>query len=205
MALKLSILICSLHSRVEKRKDLLQLLRNSIGEHTAETTNENSYEIQRYTGAEVEIIVCTDNKAMTVGAKRNLLISLANGDYTVFIDDDDMVSVNYVSAIIEAWKYNSDVIVFRAVRYDGGVFDREVIYGKEYRRDSQTRKYYFRLPNHLMPVKRSISSQVKFPEISFGEDSAWAKDLLRSLNTQTTIPHILYEYWFDKKTTETQK
>lgn len=181
------------------------MLRNSIGEHTAETTNENSYEIQRYTGAEVEIIVCTDNKAMTVGAKRNLLISLANGDYTVFIDDDDMVSVNYVSAIIEAWKYNSDVIVFRAVRYDGGVFDREVIYGKEYRRDSQTRKYYFRLPNHLMPVKRSISSQVKFPEISFGEDSAWAKDLLRSLNTQTTIPHILYEYWFDKKTTETQK
>lgn len=205
MARKLSILICSLNSRKDKRKDLLQLLRNSIGEHTSEQKQGGNYLIEKFIGEQAEIIICTDDKQMSVGAKRNLLIKEAQGEYTSFIDDDDMVSVDYVSSILNMTPFNSDVIVFKAVRYENGFFDREVLYGTEFRRDYQTRKYYFRLPNHLMAIKRSITSHVLFPEISFGEDSEWARKILPFLKSQSKINDVLYEYWFDKKTTETQK
>ena len=205
MASKLSILICSLNSRKEKRKNLLQLLKNSIGEYTPELKLLPNCTIEKFIGEQTEIIICTDDKQMSVGAKRNMLISEATGEYTSFIDDDDMVSVDYVMSILNMTPFNSDVIVFKAVRYENGFFDREVLYGTEFRKDYQTRKYYFRLPNHLMAIKRSITSAVLFPEISFGEDSEWARKIFPYLKTQSKINEVLYEYWFDKKTTETQK
>lgn len=202
--MKLSILICSLDSRKELRADLIKLLRNTIGEHTHEAIDDKEYLLDKYIGKEAEILICTDNRVMSVGKKRNLLIRNASGDYTVFIDDDDMVTVAYVGNILEATKYNTDVIVFDAIRYHNGALDRQVIYGTEFKKDYSTRTAHFRIPNHLMPVKRSITSRVMFPDVSFGEDSEWARKLLPNLKTQQRIKECMYEYWYDDKITQTQ-
>ena len=52
----------------------------------------------------VELLVLIDNKKRTLGAKRNEMIGLAKGEYVVFIDDDDLVSEDYVESILEAIK-----------------------------------------------------------------------------------------------------
>ncbi len=202
-SMKLSILICSVYKRVAQRADLLLLLRNSIGKNTYLKQATENYLLERYQGAEAEIILCTDHKKLTVGAKRNLLIDEACGNYIVFVDDDDMVTVNYVQALLDKIAKQPDVIVFNALRYQNGQRDKPVIYGIEYNRDYSTSKFHYRLPNHLMCVRKTIAAQVRFADISFGEDADYARRLLPYLKHQERIFDTLYEYWYSDENTET--
>lgn len=69
----LSILICSLHSRSHLLAELKAILQPQL------------------TG-DVELLIEIDNKEISTGAKRNILLNRAQGKYIVFIDDDDMVN-----------------------------------------------------------------------------------------------------------------
>lgn len=177
----LSILICSIKSRAKQLRELLLSLN--------EQTNFN----------EVEILTLTDNCEMKVGEKRNRLLLKAKGKYICFIDDDDIVTPSYIAKILEAAKEDMDVIVFDAFRYDKGVKDRLAKYGIEYKRDSNTKDVYYRIPNHLMPVKRELALQAPFKEINFGEDADYAKRLLPLLKTQIRIDDTLYFYMYNPK------
>ncbi len=201
---RLSILICSLYSRLEKRRELLKLLCNCIGNHRHSQITPNEYSLDRYAGKEAEVVILTDDKQLTVGDKRNLLVEAAHGDYISFIDDDDMVTFDYVEELLKATCENKDVIVFDAYRYENGQPDRRVSYDKSYGRDYNRSQLYCRLPNHLMCFKKELAASVTFPEISFGEDAEWARRILPKIQTQHRIYKVLYEYWFDRETTETQ-
>lgn len=203
--IRLSILICSVRSRAERRAELLRTLKNLIGPHKHLQIDFRDFYTDRWIGAEAEVIMITDNKQMSVGEKRNLLIEFAQGAYVSFVDDDDMIMADYVSEIVAATTENTDVIVYEAMRYENGRADRRVIYDKNFGRDYSTPQFHYRLPNHLMCTKRELAARVKFPQVSFGEDSEWAKRLLPHLKTQHRIYHVLYEYWFDSAITETQK
>ena len=74
---KLSILICSLASRADKLQRLMNVLQPQINDS-------------------VELLVKTDNGEMPIGKKRNLLLEEASGAYIAFVDDDDLVSEDYV-------------------------------------------------------------------------------------------------------------
>lgn len=187
--MKLSILICSLVSRTELYRALAKGLRGQIDSLEA--------------GDIVEVLVLTDNKEITTGSKRNKLLQKATGDYIVYIDDDDKVSANYISALLGKMQSNPDVIVFDAHRYHNGKFDRPVKYGIDYEKDFNTARFYYRIPNHLMCVKRELALQVPFKDVNFGEDSDYAKRLLPLLKKQERINEVLYEYWYDDKVTET--
>ena len=54
----------------------------------------------------MEIIGLFDNKKRSVGEKRQDLLNLAKGQYLVFIDDDDRISDDYISSIIQAMNEN---------------------------------------------------------------------------------------------------
>lgn len=203
--IELSILICSLESRKETRTALLEGLRKQIEEHYIEATDHPNYLLKKYIGKSAEVIVCTDNKQMSVGAKRNLLLKEASGEYIAFIDDDDVVSFDYVSRLLEKIQLKPDCIVFNVARYANGKPDRMVSYGIEHKRDHNTPQMYYRIPNHLMCVKKSIALQVRFKEISFGEDAIYAIGILPLIKTQERIEKSLYAYYFDDKLTETAK
>ena len=70
--LLLSILICTIKSREAYLKELIEEL---------------DYQIQF---KEVQVLWLGDNKSMSVGAKRNKLLSIADGEWVCFIDDDDL-------------------------------------------------------------------------------------------------------------------
>ena len=88
--MKLSILICSLEDRLVQ----LQQLRTKL-------IDQSDMDV-------VEILTETDAGEMHTGAKRNKLLLQAKGDYIAFVDDDDMVSDDYVSKILKAIETNPD-------------------------------------------------------------------------------------------------
>lgn len=202
--MKLSILIASLVSRLEIRKELFAELRKQIGKHYEETVHDRYYTIEKYIGKEVEIIVCTDNKEMILGEKRNMLLRLADGEYTSFVDCDDLVSLNYVSSLLEGIATGKDVVCFNAMYYENGKAGKPVVYNGNYKKDHNDAFNYCRRPNHLMCIKKEIALQARFPEKNFGEDSEFATRLQPLLKTQALLNETLYHYRFNSKTSETQ-
>lgn len=193
----LSILICSIRGREPALKRLLSILLVGKWEHIREPHFVHSVDV--YHSDNVEILVYTDGKQITTGEKRNRLAKLALGKYITYVDDDDTVEPDYISLILSKTSTNPDCIVFDAFRFVNGRPDRLVKYGIEYKEDSNTPQCYLRIPNHLMAIKREISLQVPYPNISFGEDSAFAKSVLPLLKTQERIDKVLYHYLFIQK------
>jgi glycosyltransferase involved in cell wall biosynthesis len=180
---KLSILICSLHSRKDKFNRLIDILQPQLDKSKGL----------------VQAVVVTDSGETPIGRKRNELMRIATGEYICFIDDDDTVADNYVELLLDAMIANTDIIVFDALRYVDNVIDKPVKYGIEYNKDYHDNKFYYRMPNHLMCVKKELALQVPFKEINFGEDSDYAKRLFPLLKTQARIDKILYSYLYTSK------
>lgn len=187
MAIDLSILICSVTKRV---KGFLPRLLDALEPQLTDN---------------VEVIIAVDNKKRTVGEKRNDLLNQSQGRYVVFIDDDDMITSDYVSSITNGIKEGTDVVVFGAKRYVNESFDKDVKYGIQFRKDSEDQNYYYRIPNHLMCFKRDLAIQVAYPYTNFGEDAEWAKNIFYKIKTQNDVGKVLYYYYFSPETTETQK
>ena len=202
--MKLSILICSLYSRENNfLKELLVKLLPQIGSYSSIIEEHKSCEVRRLSSNNVEVVICIDNKKMRVGEKRNFLMSLARGDYFVFVDDDDMVTEDYVRYLLKGIEKGNDVIVFDVeISINGGKY-KKVFYDADFYFDFDMPNSYRRIPNHIMCWNRKIAKE-KFPRINMGEDAKWAKKMQRHIKSQTKIEKTLYYYNFNHKTTETQ-
>lgn len=147
----------------------------------------------------IEIIKDESQYPCTTGTKRNLLIEKAKGTYIVFIDDDDDISKEYIEEILHACFKNPDVITFNGWMTTDGKdsVDFEIRLNHPYINDPRDCKdYYLRFPNHLCPMKRELVKDFKFPDITMGEDYAWAKQIHDSgvLKTEYVIEKKLYHY-----------
>jgi len=173
---RLSILICALTSRTRLLERLLRLLQ-------AQRT------------PEIEILTSTDSGQLTTGTKRNHLLNQASGEYIAFIDDDDLVSDDYISKILEAIKTNPDccgiegLITFKRKSITRK-FIHSIKYGFWYTNDN----VYYRYPNHLSPVRRELALQVKFPDQTVGEDRVYSDKLFPLLQTEVYIDGPIYYY-----------
>jgi glycosyltransferase involved in cell wall biosynthesis len=152
----------------------------------------------------VEIITETDNGENTVGKKRNTVLDKARGEYVCFIDDDDMVTDIYVSKTLKALESRPDVveIVGFLPKYNLP-FIHNLNCGGHFRKDG----IQFRTPNHLNTIKTSIAKEVRYPEISHGEDQDYSHRLWSSglMKTESLIGDRMYIYQFDSRTSETVK
>jgi len=172
--IKLSILICSLKKR---HKALSKLLDN----------------LQEQCTEEIEILVDTDQGQITTGAKRNKLLQNAVGNYIAFVDDDDMVSDDYVSKILQAIQEDSDCCSLQGLMTNKrGVF--KFIHSLEYKSWFKNGDMYYRYPNHLNPVKRELALKIGFPNISKGEDRYYSDHLYPLLKTEAKITGTIYYY-----------
>lgn len=176
---KLSILIPTIASRVHYLERLLQRLLP-----------------QRVDG--VEVIVESDNGEMTIGEKRNRLMSKARGEWVCYIDDDDMVSEKYVAKILAALALNPDCVGFKVRRYVNGIFDADAIHSIRYAKyatySDGISRIYERTPNHLNPIRRSLAIQVPFLSCNRGEDSDYAERVYPLLESEVFIDIPLYSY-----------
>lgn len=152
----------------------------------------------------VEILYLGDNRKRKTGTKRNDLANLAQGKYIVYVDDDDDVSGNYVSYLLNATKQNADCICFQAKYYENNKFKGIVNYSAEYKKDTNRKGIYERIPNHITAIKTSLVRDIGFKDINIGEDFDFAKRLKPHIKTQSVINAILYHYYYNTKTTLTK-
>lgn len=184
--MKLSLLVCSLAGRSHQLERLKEVL-----------------ELQLTDG--VELIIDVDNGEKSIGAKRNDLLDQAVGDYIAFIDDDDLVSSDYVEKILECLELDPDVVGIHLLHFNDGQLGGFTYHSLEYKswfhQPDRTTGFmrYYRNPNHLNPVKRELALQTKFPDKSFGEDSDYSKRLLPLLKSQEYIKEPVYIYLYQTK------
>ena len=171
----------------------------------------------------VEIRINRDGGEKPVGVKRNELLAVARGRYVVFIDDDDQVAPDYMADILAALARQPgvDCVVFAGEltvdSHDAGPFD----FGLEHRHYYQQDGVYYRTPNHLCPVKRTLALATGFPAVNRGEDTDYAVRLYPQLQSQAVVRRpatsdliegsgrpgkkTLYFYHFSTRGTKTQK
>lgn len=174
-----------------KRLSLLIPTLISRGKICEELTSE----LTRQLTVDVEFMLFPDNGETTIGAKRNALIEAAQGDYVAFIDDDDMVSPNYVEKVLTALEGNPDCASLDGRVYwaDGRsrLFRHSIKYDSWYTKDDID----YRMPSHLNAIKRKYAKEVGFPEINYGEDHAYSKALMPYLKTEGQVPGEIYFYY----------
>lgn len=197
--MKLSILVCSTQNRYNTF--LPKILKQLFDQAKA-------LPFQFF--GEVEIITVIDNKCRMLGTKRNDLLNMAQGDYVVFVDDDDRISDDYVLQLVEATSVGADIIVFQVSVSINGEEPKICYYDHNYSEDyNQTIGKnviaYHRLPNHIMAVKKALALKTKYKDILKGEDADYSKRLLPLLETQYTIDKVLYHYDYSDESTETQQ
>lgn len=176
---KLSILICSLQERQEKLNRLMEVLKPQIND-------------------EVEVIIKSDSRQMSIGTKRNSLLNEAKGEYIAFIDDDDVVSADYVNKILSAIESKPDCCGIQGTITFQGRCPRTFIHSLEYANWFEKDNIYYRCPNHLNPVKRELALKVGFKEVNFGEDRDYSTRLFPLLKTEIMISDSIYYYLFEK-------
>ncbi len=173
---KLSVLICSLH----KRKALLKRLLDILNKQKTD---------------EIEILVDCDDGIITTGEKRNKLLHKAKGDYVTFIDDDDVVSNDYISKILKAVKSNPDCCGIEGeVIFTLKNRKKKFIHSIKYNHWFEENGVYYRCPNHISPVKRSLALKAGFPNINREEDKAYSLRLRPYLKTEKRIEGVIYHY-----------
>lgn len=183
--MKLAILICTLPERAAKLQRLLSVLNPQI----------EAYKDQVYYS------IHDGGRSMPTGTKRNWLVEQTQSDYFCFIDDDDIVSNDYVSAIVKAINQSPDVVTFNGWYTEhGNKASRKnftIRLGSRYYDDPKHPEFYYhRFPNHLCVMKRDLVRHIKFPDIWQREDFIWAEKIANQklLKTEIHIPNMLYHY-----------
>lgn len=197
--MEFSILIPTLVSRKETRVSLLRNLCGQIKPICEIMEDCDTYRIERFMGEKVEIIVVEDNKQITTGEKRNLLLSLAKGRYISFVDCDDWVSQNYVDLILKAITSNVDTIGISGWITTNGADEIGWELSKDFEDRTISRNnhtFYERRTNHLSPVKKELALMAKFPNKSNAEDRDYSAALNKFLKTEVKIPDLIYHYKF---------
>ena len=180
--IKLSILVPTVPSRIELFyvKLMKELLR----------------QIEPYKN-EIELISFFDNKKRSIGKKRQEMINLSQGEYIVFIDDDDRISDDYVSQIMKKLAENpdTDCVVFDSIcRVNGGI-EKLCKYGIEFEYGDINKGLEWRgKPAHTMVYASSIVKKHQYTDMGRGEDCEWVKRACLDIKNQTRIDKVLYYY-----------
>lgn len=188
---KLSILIPTLKSRANKLKEQIDRI---------------TYQSQT---KPVQLIWLGDNKSMSVGAKRNHLLNMAEGEFICFVDDDDIISDDYVSSILEAIEENptKKVFTFWGEQTDNGNPTQDFRYDKRFGRNHKTKidgvRWKVMVPDHLCIWRKDIVKET-FPNKQLGEDHEWAQKMMRHYleEDQFHIQKYLYHYLYNRSLTE---
>ena len=176
--MKLSILIASLPQRTKTLTELLDILNPQITD-------------------ECEIVINID-KAKKIGEKRNDLVASAKGDFVIFIDDDDLVSSDYVSLIIGAMDLNPDFISIEGWFYpqEQGV---KVPFSQRFNSVwGVVDDVLIRGVTHISAVKRALAIKCPFPETNYGEDREFEKEFVKVALQGQHIQKKIYTHRFSE-------
>jgi hypothetical protein len=179
----LTITIASVSIRKEMLTALLAELNRQI--------IENGYE------KDVEILIDDDDKRF-LGTKRKEMLSKAQGLFTCAIDDDDWISENYVSLIVEAIKKNPSVdnLKINGIITIDGENPKQWIISCHFEDWFEKDDIYYRTPNHICPIRTELVRIVDFDDVAWGEDYPFSQRIKPLLKSEVEIEEPLYFYQY---------
>ena len=199
--LKLSILILSIPSRLEKYKILQDKLLDQIGDRE-----------------DVEVLCLIDNKSMHIFEKRNELLRSARGTHIAWLDDDDDVADNYIERLTETIEDNpnTDVISFNQDCYLNGVHAKVFLkMGNPHEpvvaiADGYSHSYKdtLRPPYHFCVWKRTLAQSEQFNSVYHPqsgqscEDIDWLSRLYPKVEESVALDDFLHVYQWSSEETE---
>jgi len=183
--MKLSILICTIPKRIFSFERLIEKI------HLQAKKNNLQEDVEILSNSDVSI---------SIGVKRNLLLSESKGAYVCFIDDDDDIADCYLQELFKAIESNNDCASLKGIiTWDGErpeIFEHSIKY-QSYKTNLINEEIrYERYPNHLNCIKSHIAKQIGFTDKNFSEDTDYANMLFASglIKTEFSIDKILYYY-----------
>jgi len=187
----LSILIPTLEQRAYELAKLI----NEI--------NIQTFSIDAFDKVEIKMVSdsLTNPNRQSTGRKRNELLTMANGEYVWFVDDDDMILPNAIPNILKALESKPDSLAINGIMTtDGGnlkhwyiakdnPYEAQVINGQE---------VYLRYPNHITVIKKEIARKIGFPDKSNHEDFDFATRLKESglIKVEAVVEEPVYHYQY---------
>jgi len=181
----LDILICTLPDRRHKFDRVYGNIMNQV--------KTGSYETNVH-------VIYDDTKEISIGAKRNRLMNESSAEYVCYVDDDDDVSQDYVRSLLAGiGNCEVDAVAMRGSMMVGGGS------WKRFEHDLKHNMYtsnpdgtmYYRPPNHLNPIRRSIAIRYPFVDESHGEDTDYAMRIQKDGAIKTCkmpVEHPIYYY-----------
>lgn len=135
----------------------------------------------------------------SIGAKRQRMMETSKADYVAFVDDDDLVSADYLDRIMPCLASAPDVVgITMHVKMDGRDWHPSPIFRHSLRfRENTGWSHNDRTPHHLCPMRRDIALRSRFPDLMWGEDYSFALGVLPHLQTEEWSgdePLYFYEY-----------
>ena len=142
-----------------------------------------------------EILVLSDMRTRTIGAKRNELLAMAKGEYIVFIDDDDDITPEYLVEIFKGIDKGVDAIGITGIYAPVAAAHKKFKCSKDYIWEEKPDAYY-RSIQHICPIKTSIARSIEYADINFGEDRVYAETIHGKIDTEyvSEMPIYLYKY-----------
>lgn len=174
----LSILICSMHVRKHLLDRLLMVLQPQVT-------------------PEVEVLIDTDNGEIPTGVKRNRMMDAATGEYICFIDDDDLISEDYVAKLLDGCRLGPDCVgINGVVTKDGKFYYRFLTTHNHPHVDQFYSGIIYNSIDQRAPVKRELAVQAKFDPTYRGEDTPYANRLKPLLKSVVNTSGDIYFYQF---------
>lgn len=147
----------------------------------------------------IQVVTNLRGREISIGAKRQMMIENSTADFIVFIDDDDMVTHDYVEKVYSAIQTNPDVVGLNGYMTTNRQNPESWSISTRYDWSENVDGFrYVRYPNHLAPIKREHALKAGFPDIKHGEDYEYSMRLKRNgdLKKEFMIDENLYHYIF---------
>jgi hypothetical protein len=175
---------------IDGREGFLEALRGELERQRLALANPD----------DVLVLVNKDDQTKTIGRKRNELMDAAvaaGATHRAFVDDDDVVSPNYLAANLPGVHGGFDCNALVGRYYVEGVFDRPFYHSLRYTHWWHDAAGYYRNPNHLNVMKIDLIKHIRFQEKSFGEDGCFSEQIASEglLKTELAIDDVIYHYY----------
>lgn len=185
------------------KQPLLSILIPSIPSRLYKAASLYNKIIEQTDGMNVQILMLTDNRLMSIGEKCNHLLSMVEGKYMILHHDDD--EITDWKEIYAATKKDVDVITYNAEckNADGSTFivTQKLGNGVEHNTDGERYLDCNRppFPNCAWSAKYA---SIAYPNINYSEDWEWVQKCLETAKTEHHINKVLFKYNFSPEHTE---
>lgn len=147
-------------------------------------------------GLPVEVLYEEDNKEISIGLKRQILLNRSIGKYICYFDSDDFPFGYYVKMILQALEQEPDCVGMLIHMTTNNKKPQTCCHSLRYPvwKENVDGYDYVRNVTHFNPVLRSLAIKVGFRDTRYGEDRVYSDAVTKLCKKEAFIKLKLFHY-----------